>query len=370
MIKIIKYTLQKTKLTRNYSKKLPNPLRSTKPRSIRPSVQNFIDSKSVRVIGGKGGDGCISFLHLWANERAGPDGGDGGNGAHVIFRASSNVKDLNHVLSVIKGEDGGKGMNKDCCGKNAQHAIVDVPIGTVFHDENGKIIADLNENGVLFVGARGGSGGKGNHYFITDIEQAPKISEYGALGEDLRYNLEIRSIAQIGFIGFPNAGKSTLLQAITRARPKIAPYPFTTLKPHIGMVQFDDYEQIAVADLPGIIPGSHKNKGLGFRFLKHIERCVAFVYVLDVSDENVLEKFQVLHFELTQFNKEFVERPQFIAANKIDLAGVKRNVEILKENCGLEVIPVSGKLGYNLLELLRKFRDVYDVSKFKVRNKG
>lgn len=154
----------------------------------------------VRVIGGKGGDGCISFLHLWSNEFAGPDGGDGGNGGHVIFRALTNVKDLSLVASVVQADAGEKGFNKDCHGKNAEHKIIDVPLGTIVKNEDGVVVGDLEREGLMFIAARGGSGGKGNHFFITDTEQAPKISEYGAKGEDLTYIVELRSMAHVGLV--------------------------------------------------------------------------------------------------------------------------------------------------------------------------
>lgn len=153
-------------------------------------------------MGGRGGDGCISFLHLWANENAGPDGGDGGNGGHVIFKASTDVKDLNYVDTILKAEHGERGYNKDCNGKNAQHEIVKVPVGTIIKDKNNVVVGDLNEEGVMFVAARGGAGGKGNHFFISDTEQAPEICEYGAEGEQIEYVLEIRSMAHVGLVYF------------------------------------------------------------------------------------------------------------------------------------------------------------------------
>ncbi|RZC32834.1 mitochondrial ribosome-associated GTPase 2, partial [Asbolus verrucosus] len=319
--------------------------------------------KSLRAVGGKGGDGCISFLHLWSNEFAGPDGGDGGNGGHVIFKATSDTKDLVNVLTVIKAEDGEKGRNKDCHGKNAEHCVIHVPIGTIVKNCHGRVVGDLSTEGVMFVAARGGAGGKGNHFFITDTQQSPEICEYGAEGEDLEYTLEIRSMAHVGLIGLPNAGKSTLLRAISRARPKIAPYPFTTLKPHIGMVQYDDYEQVAVADLPGLIPDSHKNRGLGIQFLKHAERCTALLYIIDLSQHEPWQHLQILQHELSQFSKYLLERPQLVIANKIDLPEANENLELIKEHTDLKIIPISAKVGTNLTELLREIRILYNKSK-------
>lgn len=163
-------------------------------------VQNFVDFKHLRVVGGKGGDGCISFLSLWANEFAGPDGGDGGNGGHVIFEATENVKDLNNVPSVVRAQNGEFGANTDCHGKNASHCMIKVPVGTVIKDSTGKVIGDLSEKGLMFVAARGGSGGKGNRFFASDTQQSPQICEYGAQGEDLEYTVEIKSMAHVGLV--------------------------------------------------------------------------------------------------------------------------------------------------------------------------
>ncbi|KAB0798282.1 hypothetical protein PPYR_09275 [Photinus pyralis] len=361
---IVQFTRKlSTTAIKQYAERIPQPLRSTKSKSDKTSVQSFADLKRVRVVGGKGGDGCISFLHLWSNENAGPDGGDGGNGGHVIFKASNNAKDLSMVTSVLQADKGEKGFNKDCHGKSADHNIIEVPIGTVIKNSNGKVVGDLGVEGLMFIAARGGSGGKGNHFFISDTEQAPKISEYGAEGEDLQYTLEVRSMAHLGLIGFPNAGKSTLLRAISRARPKVAPYPFTTLKPYVGMVQYDDYEQVAVADLPGLIPDSHKNRGLGIQFLQHAERCMGLLYILDISLDSPWEHFSTLQYEMGQFNKNLLKRPQLIIANKMDLPEAEENLATFRSKTELPIIAISAKLGINIKELLHKIREIYDENK-------
>lgn len=339
---------------------VPKPLRSTKPRAATDSERSIVDLKQIRTIGGTGGDGSISFLQLWSNENAGPDGGDGGHGGHVILQASYDVKDLAHVSSVVKAEDGEKGQNKDCFGKNAEHTIVRVPVGTIVRNIEGKIIADLNREGMMFIAARGGSGGHGNSFFKSDVQQTPRISEYGAHGEDLQYVLEISSMAHVGLIGLPNAGKSTLLRAISRARPKVAPYPFTTLKPYLGMVMYDDHEQIAVADLPGLIADAHKNRGLGIQFLKHAERCKILLFILDVTNDEPWKDYDILKHEISQFNVRLNERMLLVAANKIDLPGATEKLELLKEKLSAPIVPISAKLGTNVSTLLTELRILYD----------
>uniref|UniRef100_A0A182SWX4 OBG-type G domain-containing protein n=1 Tax=Anopheles maculatus TaxID=74869 RepID=A0A182SWX4_9DIPT len=347
-------------IARYSNQRIAVPLRSKKPKSNKPTTQYFVDSRHVRTIGGNGGDGCVSFLRLWCNENAGPDGGDGGNGGHVVLQATQDVKDLNHITSLLRADDGEKGTTKDCHGKNANHTVVKVPIGTIVRNPQGKVVGDLDTEGMMFVAARGGAGGKGNQFFKSDLEQAPQVAEFGATGEATAYTLELRSMAHIGFIGLPNAGKSTLLRAISRARPKVAAYPFTTLKPHLGMVQYDDYEQIAVADLPGLIEGSHKNKGLGIQFLKHAERCNALLFVVDVSIDEPWLQYHTLMHELSMFSEELLTRPRFIIANKIDLPGADRNVEMLAHHVDVPVIPISAKMGTNIAEMLHEIRVVYE----------
>ncbi|XP_067006920.1 mitochondrial ribosome-associated GTPase 2 isoform X3 [Anabrus simplex] len=343
------------------SERTPVALRSKKEKSRRiDTLKHFVDQQHVRVIGGKGGDGAISFLQLWCNAEAGPDGGDGGNGGHVIFQASNTINNLNHLSAIVQADSGEKGYNKDCSGRNAQHTVVKVPTGTIVKSEAGKVIADLKQEGMMFVAARGGAGGHGNHFFVSDTEQAPQVAEYGAEGESFQYTLEVRSMAHVGLIGFPNAGKSTLLQAISRARPKIAPYPFTTLKPYLGIINYDDYEQIAVADLPGLIPGSHKNRGLGITFLKHAERCSVLVIIVDLSSDEPWKQVETLRYELNQFSPELAQRPQIIVANKLDLPEAEENLPLFRNHVNQPVLAISAKVGTNLTQLLQLIREMYD----------
>lgn len=318
----------------------------------------------MRTVGGKGGDGCVSFLQLWCNERAGPDGGDGGNGGHVIFQASNDVRSFNHVGSVVRALEGGIGTAKDCHGKNAKHMIVKVPVGTIVRNTKGIIVADLGSIDLMFVAARGGAGGKGNRFFTTDKETSPKVCEYGPPGEECSYTLELRSMAEVGLIGFPNAGKSTLLNALTRAKPKVAPYAFTTLRPHLGTVRYDDHVQLTIADLPGLVPDAHRNKGLGIQFLKHAERCKLLLFVLDASSPEPWIQYQQLMYELEQFGGSLSNRPQLVVANKMDMPASTANYERLQEELNIpSIIGISAKMGQNLSQLLKTIRNVYEQHK-------
>jgi len=262
---------------------------------------------------------------------------------------------------VLTAENGEKGANKDCHGKNANHLIVNVPVGTIVKNTLGRVVGDLSTEGLMFVAARGGAGGKGNHFFTTNTNNAPDICEFGANGEEVAYHLELRSMAHVGFIGQPNAGKSTLLRAITRAKPKVASYPFTTLKPHLGMIPFDDYEQVAVADLPGLIPGSAENRGLGIQFLKHAERCSTLLFVIDASCEEPWNHYFTLINEIEKFSKELVGRKKIVVANKMDLPEAVENLATLREKLGdIPIIPISAKMGTNITELLSIIRQHYD----------
>lgn len=324
----------------------------------------------MKFTGGNGGDGCISMLHLYRNEFAGPDGGDGGNGGHVLLKANSQVKSLANVQSLYRGEHGVAGAGKDMIGKSGEHVIVEVPIGTLVKTEDGEVIADLDVHGSMFIAARGGAGGKGNHFFLSNENRHPRVCEQGAKGDANVYTLEMRTVAHAGFVGFPNAGKSTLLRAISRAKPKVAAYPFTTLNPHVGIVQFDDYTQLAVADLPGLIPDAHKNRGLGISFLRHVERCVCLMYVLDLAAEEPWKQLDQLKYELEQYCQGLSKRPHAIVGNKIDAPSAADNLARLRQHIAtitpdgehpLPVIPISAKFGTNITEFLQHLRGMYDL---------
>uniref|UniRef100_A0A0K2TJW0 GTPbinding protein 5like [Aplysia californica] n=1 Tax=Lepeophtheirus salmonis TaxID=72036 RepID=A0A0K2TJW0_LEPSM len=345
------------------TKKAPIPLRRRKvPKPKKDEKINyFVDWKVIKVYGGNGGDGCISTLSLFRNEFAGPDGGNGGYGGHVIFRAEDKLSSLNHVKNEIKGFNGVQGGTQCRDGKNADHLIIEVPVGTILRNAKREVLVELDKKGSAFIAARGGEGGRGNAFFRSSTNQTPICAEVGGKGEGFRFEIELKTSAHVGLIGFPNAGKSTLLRAITRAAPKVASYPFTTLNPHVGIVNYDDYEKISIADVPGIIEGSHQNKGLGISFLRHIERCLCFLYLIDISEPEPLRTLEILKNELEQYHPGLSNRPHKVVANKIDLEGSENNFRILADQIGDEkLLRISAKQGNNLLNLLKEIRVMYD----------
>lgn len=344
-------------------KRFISSAKPVKPRKAKSKIDrksHFVDFKKVRAMGGSGGHGMMSFSSIKYKEFNGPDGGDGGCGGHVIFQASKDQKSLNHIPPHVKGNDGVKGMSKNCHGKNAEHLYIEVPLGTIIRNQEGKMLTSLDEEKDYYIGARGGAGGKGNKFFLSNESRAPAKAELGADGENRLLLLELRIMANAGLIGFPNAGKSTLLRAISRARPKVAAYPFTTLNPHVGMVQYDDHEQIAVADIPGLIKDAHKNRGLGISFLRHIERCACLLYVIDLSQSEPWTQLNDLKYELEQYKTGLSSRPHAVIGNKIDLPGAKDNLRQLELAIDLPVYPVSAKHRVGIDSFLIHLRYMFD----------
>ncbi|XP_067945960.1 mitochondrial ribosome-associated GTPase 2-like [Watersipora subatra] len=344
--------------------------RRTKPRIVYPRERvsekklsrRFVDYLLVTVKGGDGGNGMIGFSSLPCKEWAGPDGGDGGNGGHVIITACHNVNSFSHVASVLVGKHGTKGRAKCQHGRNAEHTNVRVPVGTLVKNADTKqLLADLSQEGKSYILGRGGAGGHGNHFYLSNEMRAPAIAEEGGKGEHRQVILELKVSAHVGLVGFPNAGKSTLLTALSRATPAIADYPFTTLNPHIGMVQYRDNIQVAVADIPGLIEGSHMDRGLGISFLRHIEKCACLLYVLDLSAPEPWQQLEQLQYELEQYMKYLSKRPHAIIANKIDLPGMADKLEILKSKVSFPVIEVSGKEGHNMEALRKEILRLYEA---------
>ncbi|XP_028309078.1 mitochondrial ribosome-associated GTPase 2 [Gouania willdenowi] len=322
-------------------------------------TRHFVDHRRVKLVAGSGGKGICSFHSEPRKEWGGPDGGNGGDGGSIIIKANKFVKSLAQVVSVYKGEDGQSGGSKNCYGRNGNTVYISVPLGTVVKDQ-GQTIVDLAEHGQEFVAVYGGAGGKGNRFFLSNENRAPMTATPGVTGEERVLQLELRTMAHAGLVGFPNAGKSSLLRAISNARPAVAAYPFTTLNPHVGIITYRDHEQVAVADIPGIIRGAHLNRGLGISFLRHIERCRFLLFVLDLSAPEPWTQLQHLRFELDQYEPGLSLRPQAIVANKMDLPEARAQLEILRSNVTQRVIPVSALTGQNTEELILHLRELYD----------
>lgn len=320
----------------------------------------FIDEAEIEVKAGKGGDGAVTFRREKYVPKGGPSGGNGGKGGDVIVQAFSNLNTLldfkyKRNYSAGDGENGGSSL-KD--GKNGKDILIKVPIGTVVKDaENNKLLADLNQDGKFIIVAKGGRGGKGNSNFATATNQAPRFAEKGKPGELKKIILELKLIADVGIVGFPNAGKSTLISVISAAKPKIADYPFTTLEPNLGIVQYKDFKSFTVADIPGIIEGAHKGKGLGLKFLRHIERTKILLFLIEITSENIENDFKVLLNELRQYSKKLAERKKIIALSKADLLTKKEVEKIIRKKISKEdaaVIPISAVTGEGIPLLLDK----------------
>jgi GTP-binding protein len=299
----------------------------------------FIDEAKIRVSGGHGGPGSVSFRRETFAPRGGPDGGDGGEGGSVIFIASTQLGTLRdfrykRVYEAPAG-DHGSGANK--AGRDGEDVVIKVPVGTVIRDaDNGEQLADFTADGQQWIACHGGRGGKGNAHFATSTHQAPKFAQPGEAGEFKEVQLELKLMADVGIIGFPNAGKSTLISRISAARPKIADYPFTTLVPNLGVVALPEYKSFVVADIPGLIEGAHLGIGLGHRFLKHIERTAIFVHMMDgtkfledataAGDDSfgkavdlLVERYSIIRKELGLFNEALLHKPEIVVLNKVDL---------------------------------------------------
>lgn len=339
----------------------------------------FIDVAKIRVIGGKGGDGVVAWRREKYEPSGGPYGGDGGNGGSVILKADEGIRTLMdfRYKTVYRAENGENGRSKKQFGRAGQDIILRVPVGTLVKDANtGGVIVDLKENNQTFVIAKGGRGGRGNARFATATRQAPNFAEAGTKGEDREIILELKLLADVGLIGFPNVGKSTILSILSSAKPKIANYHFTTLKPNLGVVRVADEKSFVLADIPGLIEGAHEGAGLGHDFLKHIERTSVLIHVLDISGSegrDPVEDFYKINEELVKYNERLSKKPQIIAANKMDLPGANEGLEKLKaelEPMGYKIYPVSAATmegieelkyaAWNLLMEAEKTYETYD----------
>jgi len=327
----------------------------------------FIDRIKVFAQAGSGGRGSVSFRREKFVPKGGPDGGDGGRGGDVILRADRHVDNLSNLFyePIIKAKSGGHGMGKKMHGKSAPAKIVKVPVGTIVWpaDEKGRPtsaapIVDLTQDGQEFVLCRGGAGGKGNVHFKSSRNRAPRQYTEGEEGEVGHFSLELRTIADAGLVGYPNAGKSTLVRQISAARPRVAAYPFTTLHPIIGVVEFSGYRRATIADIPGLIEGAHRGLGLGHEFLRHITRCRIFLFVIDVAGSegrNPVEDLQQLRKELDLYDPLLSQRPWFVIANKMDLPCAEENLSgVGKKFPKIDIVPISAAKGEGIEKLKEK----------------
>ena len=321
----------------------------------------LVDKARIRIISGKGGNGCVSFRREPFVPEGGPDGGDGGKGGDVIIRASRNLTTLMDFKynKKYKAENGQDGMRKKCFGKNGEDLIIDVPVGTMVTDEEtGLLMADLVHDGQSFVAAKGGKGGKGNVHYKSSVRQAPDFAEAGDFAKERYVILELKMIADVGLVGFPNVGKSSLLSVSTNARPKIENYHFTTLEPNLGVVRISDTEFL-MADIAGIIEGAHEGLGLGLEFLKHIERTRVLIHVVDVSGSegrDPKKDFDTIMKELGDYSPKMLKKPMIVCANKMDLISeddeIYTEFKAYVEAKGYDVYPVSAPINQGVSELL------------------
>jgi GTP-binding protein len=309
--------------------------------------RKFVDQVTVQVRAGKGGDGCCSFRREACVEHGGPDGGDGGRGGHVIFRGDHDTDSLQPLFfePLIRAEEGGDGRGQQMHGRDGRDLVIRVPCGTEIYDSvTGARLFDIVEHGQEAIVARGGRGGVGNIHFKTSTHQAPEEHTPGKPGDEFELRVELKLLADVGLVGFPNAGKSSLLSRVSDAHPRIAAYPFTTTNPIIGTMQFADYSQIRVADIPGLIEGAHKGVGLGIEFLKHIARSRMLLYVIDMAGADGREPwtdYRTLRRELRAHDPRLLKLPMLIVANKMDLEGAALKLKRFKRETRQTALPVS-----------------------------
>lgn len=337
----------------------------------------FVDKAKISVKGGKGGNGIVAWRREKFEPSGGPYGGDGGNGGSIILKADESIRTLMdfRYKRHYSGKNGEDGRTKKQFGKAGQDIIVKVPVGTLVKDDKtGKVIVDLKEKDQSYIIAKGGHGGRGNAKFATATRQAPGFAEQGTKGQEREILLELKLLADVGLIGFPNVGKSTILSMISQARPKIANYHFTTLQPNLGVVRVEDEKSFVLADIPGLIEGASEGIGLGHDFLRHIERTRVLVHVLDASGiegRDPVRDYYMINEELYQYNIKLKEKPQIIVANKMDLPGSEEGLNSIKlefKDKGIEIYEVSAatskginELKYAIWELLSKYHGQYET---------
>ncbi len=321
----------------------------------------FIDKVNLKLKAGNGGNGIVAFKHEKYNPLGGPSGGDGGNGGSIIFKVDTNKSTLLDLrfAKQIRAEDGENGKGNNMYGASRDDVVVKVPLGTIVKDiDSDEIIADLNTIDAEEVICEGGKGGKGNFHFKSSRNNAPEYATLGTLGEEKNVIVELKLLADVGLVGLPSVGKSTLLSVVSNARPEIADYPFTTLKPQLGMVKVDDFSFV-MADLPGLIKGASQGKGLGHEFLKHIERCRIIIHVLDMGSDNPINDYEVINNELEKYPGNLSQRPQIVVANKMDMDEEHINLNKFKEKYpNVEVFETTTIINEGLKPVLYKVKDM------------
>ena len=341
-------------------------------------TEMFVDQAGIYIKAGDGGDGCVSFHREKYIASGGPDGGDGGKGGDIVFKVDDNISNLIDFRYKRKyvAEKGQNGSSKNCTGRNAPDLVINVPRGTVVREtESGRILADLSGNEPVVI-CKGGKGGRGNAHFATPTRQIPRFAKPGFRGDEYNVTLELKLIADVGLVGFPNVGKSTLISVVSAAKPKIANYHFTTLTPVLGVVKIEDGKSFVMADIPGLIEGASEGIGLGHEFLRHVERCRLIVHVVDVSGiegRNPIDDFEAINRELENFSEDLAEAPQIVAANKSDMATAEQIDEFRKyiENKGLAFFEISAATTIGTQDLIYgiwdKLKDLPPVKEFEAQ---
>lgn len=339
----------------------------------------FIDEAIIEVIAGDGGKGCVGFRKEKYVPRGGPNGGDGGNGGSIIITADRNIATLMdvHYRRNFKAGHGEHGMGKQMYGRAAEDIYIRVPVGTTIADaETGEMLADMDESGIDWVAAKGGRGGRGNMHFVSSTHQAPREFEEGGKGEYRKLRLELKLLADVGLVGFPNAGKSTLISSVSNARPKIADYPFTTKVPGLGLVRLDENASFVMADIPGLIEGAHEGSGMGIQFLRHIERTKVIVHLVDITDParpDACESYKAIRAELGAYSEEMLSKPEIVVLTKMDMTEAKEMrdevISSLKKAGASDVIAISAAAHDGLDELLRRISAALNFDATTIRHR-
>ena len=343
---------------------------STEKRALRSGALNvFIDEAKIHVAGGQGGKGCVAFRREKFVPRGGPSGGDGGKGGDVTLESSEGMNTLLKFRynRLFRAGRGGHGEGSNRHGQNGEDLTVVVPVGTVVTDAgNGEKLWDFDSPGQRFLVAKGGRGGRGNAQFATSTHQAPRKAEPGEAGEERELRLELKLLADVGLVGFPNVGKSTLISRLSAARPRVADYPFTTLEPCLGVVAVDEEHSFVMADIPGLIEGAHSGRGLGTRFLRHVERTRLLLHMIDTAEQSgrsPVEDYRVIMEELKSFSPVVASKPMLLVASRIDAAGSVERLAALREFCrarGMPLVEISSVTGVGLEELKRKTWEILE----------